>query len=1597
MEASENRLLEAVTCILVLCIGLTQAGIEFREEPMDTVVAQGQPLQFHCMAFDDQRPGTITIQWKHNSAPVSAGGRVAVYPNGTLHVSPTQRGDEGTYSCIASLTSSGGFVDQRESLAATLYFAFLNPVEFIIPVGNQTVVDKQLIPAYFQCVSGDSRPEPTITWEKDGVPVTEGLSYGVQFGGPGSLQWSQTLQINNVRKRHEGRYRCVVTNPLLSGQVQRSAYSWLIVNPNPGEPYISIAPHSQIVPAGNPVTFPCQILGDPAPNISWRQANDPYDLANTTSRYVLADGSLFFTSVSDADDGSYVCTGSSRLGLVSTDPVTLTAASMGWTFTESPSDVEVVEDSSATLICRPPVSKPPANITWYKSNVLYVPSQGAAVLDVGDLYFSAVTKENEGDFFCVATNDFIPQSVTSSTATLTVRVAASIIVPPENKEVVLGEDLTLTCEARGDPTPIIIWKKDAVVISAGGRTTIGNSGQLLHIVSLIGLDQGTYTCEVSNMYGTESASAYVDVLVTPQITSGPGDLRAGLGSSVLLPCVAIGDPVPAITWYKDNAELTLPPGDPYYLVTQYGLNITRVRVQDGGRYRCRATNKAGASESSGTLVVETPPVITTPLTNQTVNQEAVVYFTCQAAGEPRPELVWFFNDGPVPSWGSISNQGQVLTISSASGVTKGKMTCRAQNRQGQAETEAYLQVRVAPDITPIDDLTVNVGRSLSVHCITSAFPEPSITWLKGQDVVIASDRVSFTSPNVLTIASVAKDDQGDYSCVAANDVGNTRESFHVSVLGIPGTPTILSAAAISVDSITVYWSATGDVTDTTHYQLQYKLSVSTAWTTFLDSIPALAGSPSSPQEHTVSGLAESQTYQFRVFAKNVVGTSAPSNVVAASTPSVTGPSAPRNLAVLSFNATAVVLQWEIPVQRNGPIDAYTVEYRETDTNVYSMVQQPGNDQYTIEVTVANLKPMTSFQFRVTAATLHNGQQQFGDYTEYVEQTTSPSAPSVAPVNVMVTASSSTTLFVSWLAIPPEHQNGPILGYTVSYKETGGSTTPRERTVNESVFSVSLTRLVKWQEYDVQVWGFNDEGNSTKSDVIVTRTKADAPTLSPQNVDLIATNQTAILLTWEDVPEDGRHGAVDGYVVTYRSHSSLSPQELDIPGEINFVFLTGLEVATRYYVQLVAYNLVDGNRSEGPASAETSIATQDGIPGSVRDFNASDVGPDYILLTWEPPSEPNGAIQAYVITYKADFPQEVTTDILSIVTGGARDSSRRRREVIYSNETHGRVETTDTWYNLTSLRPETDYSIEIAARTSAGMGVDPLKLFLSTGKARATETPPSLHGTTPPSITTQSATDEAPISQFPGGVAYPLNSLIIFITAVSLAGAALCLAIVVLLVWCKRRGDEKARKQSNYLIDNDQMCSSSQRSGSDDIILDMSSRPNSKSPSAASSRNPSRLPSVSTPTPSPPVEFADLSGMVDRPGDPNRPRASSSPSMDHRREAEAYAAYGAGPVDQGSGTVPRANGRLYTPARSPRNPKYHPGSSNLQLESSETTPDKLDELYNKVTMSSSRGPSRMKQDSLAAIAVLLDQEETHSDLQPPESPTSVVISNQRTTL
>ncbi|XP_041482004.1 Down syndrome cell adhesion molecule-like protein 1 homolog isoform X2 [Lytechinus variegatus] len=1600
----DTRLFSSVFRLLLTTILISRCSAEIvvTESPSDTIVALGFPAVFHCLGQNNPHMESLytIVEWKHNNVVITPGGRFHVFSNGTLDIKWTEIGDAGNYSCKLTIEDAYGVVKDTQILpAAWLYFAFLDDI-FYQPT-NMTVVDLQSAPAYFQCITGDSLPLATISWEKDGVPLVDDQNnvviYSSQFGDQNSLKVSGTLQINNVRSVHAGQYRCVVTNPYLPDHPARSWPATLTVGPNPGAPYVSLAPTSQIVAMGQAAIFPCVILGDPAPAITWRQEGAAANIANSTEVQVLLNGSLRFSSVTQAQEGSYVCTGTSMLGTVSAPSVTLFSASMDWSFVIEPTDLDVLEGSPSTFFCRPPFSRPTANVTWYKDSLLYTPRTGAQILSEGDLYFSAAMKSDEGVYFCVASNDFIPRQVTSQSATFTVSVGTSIVSPPNSTEVVLGNELSLTCVAEGDPAPIITWSKDGRQLTADERTTIGSSG-LLHIRNIVAIDEGTYRCESTNLYNTATASAFVNVLIPPQITASPGEVTVGQGSQTTITCTVIGDPIPTVSWFKDDMLLQIDPSDPSNVQTNAGLVISDAQPYHAGSYRCQAESSVGTAESTGTLVVWTVPEFIVEPENQTALEYMVVTFQCNATGTPAPSLSWLFNEGALPSWASVDEEGRRLNVPNALSENTGKYTCVATNAQGSARVEAYLDVLVEPSVTPLPNLTLEAGQQLIVTCQASGHPDPTYTWLNDQDPLQSRGRVSLTNTGVLTIAELSKSDQGWYSCVASNSVGNGRETFYLTIVDVPGQPTLLEAYPLSATSVHLAWIAGGDVVDTAYYQVQYRLSTSQTWLTYVDNLEAMAGN----QTYMLHSLEENQEYQVRVVAKNAVGQT-PSTMVVVMTPSVTGPSAPRNVRVTSYNGTSISLVWEVPADRNGPIEIYMVEYHITGTMDFMIKEIPGGGQATITAMVSDLRPLTSYQLRVSGATLHKGLRQPGNYSDYLEQTTGTAAPDGAPSNLTLEVSSSTSITASWEPIPALNQNGAITGYMVLYRL---SESLEDFVMSEAIGAATsylLTGLSPWTTYEVKVQGVNGDGVGPSSDSVVAKTLADAPTDVPQNVSLSTVNKTSISVTWEPVPESGRNGLIDGYTVFYRaagvsgfSESHLAPTETSL-------IITDLDVAQEYQVQVLAFNLVNGVMKIGPRSAIQSIPTADGLPGPVVGLTAYPHETS-IRLRWNPPVITNGLIQGYAIKYvsmqrnnpttttattqatptETTSPSPFTTPYEEATAAGAVNRTRRQTVNTFTNETHGIIETAETSHTLTDLLAESRYWVGVISKTSAGFSPDVVSIYVITGKL-----PPTLGATTPaPTITTTNATIvTSSFDTFFDLFNLPKTSLILFLSIIGVGFLAIILAIAVFSAWCSgRRSHPRHIKRKATLWGS---------MPSDDVI--MADHSHSASNSVCRSHSPSassglaastELPSTAGTTPmidSQPLIHDSGSDNPDYSdhSDPSRPRASSSP-------ASAQHSVRAIPPPL---TLPAtASVNLYPTAPNPRNGRLNTGNDLL-----DTSPAGLEALYSRVNRSNLQAPSRLKKDSLAAIAVLLDQEENESDLRPLDSPPSVVISNQRTTL
>lgn len=92
-------------------------------------------------------------------------------------------------------------------------------------------------------------------------------------------------------------------------------------------------------------------------------------------------------------------------------------------------------------------------------------------------------------------------------------VALVITTQPQVEPVTEGDNVTLSCNASGDPLPTITWTRDGSVLNSSvPRINLGAESRELTITNISRADSGEYRCVANNSEGTNiSHAATLDV------------------------------------------------------------------------------------------------------------------------------------------------------------------------------------------------------------------------------------------------------------------------------------------------------------------------------------------------------------------------------------------------------------------------------------------------------------------------------------------------------------------------------------------------------------------------------------------------------------------------------------------------------------------------------------------------------------------------------------------------------------------------------------------------------------------------------------------------------------------------------------------------------------------------------------------------------------------------------------------------------------------------------------------------------------------------------------------------------------------------------
>jgi alpha-tubulin suppressor-like RCC1 family protein len=185
-------------------------------------------------------------------------------------------------------------------------------------------------------------------------------------------------------------------------------------------------------------------------------------------------------------------------------------------------------------------------------------------------------------------------SVTSSVATLTVSVPASIVQQPTGYEVPAGTNVVFKVVARGTDV-LYQWRKNGTNLPF----TYNPNYATLTLPGVKVSDAGTYSVAVSNQWGYQvSANATLLVHSLPVITNQPGSATVVAGKPVTFQVGAAE--ATGYQWQKDGVDL---PGE-----TRATLGLDSAQAGDAGSYLVVVSNPWGKTVSApATLTVQPAP------------------------------------------------------------------------------------------------------------------------------------------------------------------------------------------------------------------------------------------------------------------------------------------------------------------------------------------------------------------------------------------------------------------------------------------------------------------------------------------------------------------------------------------------------------------------------------------------------------------------------------------------------------------------------------------------------------------------------------------------------------------------------------------------------------------------------------------------------------------------------------------------------------------------------------------------------------------------------------------------------------------------------
>ncbi|XP_024898276.1 roundabout homolog 2 isoform X2 [Pteropus alecto] len=798
----------------------------------------------------------------------------------------------------------------------------------------------------------------------------------------------------------------------------------------------------------------------------------------------------------------------------------------------------------------------------------------------------------------------------------------------------------------------------------------------------------------------------------PRIVEHPSDVIVSKGEPTTLNCKAEGRPTPTIEWYKDGERvetdkddprshrMLLPSGSLFFLRIVHG----RRSKPDEGSYVCVARNYLGeaVSRNASLEVALLRDDFRQNPTDVVVAAGEPAILECQPPrGHPEPTIYWKKDKIRVDDKEErISIRGGKLMISNTRKSDAGMYTCVGTNMVGERDSDpAELTVFERPTFLrrPINQVVLE-EESVEFRCQVQGDPQPTVRWKK-DDADLPRGRYDIKDDYTLRIKKAMSTDEGTFMCIAENRVGKVEASATLTVRARPVAPPqfvvrprdqiVAQGRTVTFPCETkgnpqpaVFWQKEGSqnlLFPNQPQQPNSRCSVSPTGDLTITNIQRSDAGYYICQALTVAGsiLAKAQLEVTDVL------TDRPPPII------LQGPAnqtlAVDGTALLKCKATGEplpVISWlkegftflgrdpRTTIQEQGTLQIRNLRISDTGTYTCVATSSSGETSWSAVLDVTESGATISKNYDLSDLPGPPSKPQVTDVTKNsVTLSWQPGTPGTLPASAYVIEAFSQSVSNSWQTVA-NHVKTTL--YTVRGLRPNTIYLFMVRAINPQGLSdpSPMSDPVRTQDISPPAQGVDHrQVQKELGDVIV---RLHTP---------VVLTPTTVQVTWT---VDRQPQFIQGYRVMYRQTSGLQTvstwQNLDakVPTERNAV-LVNLKKGVTYEIKVRPYfNEFQGMDSESKTVRTTEEAPS-APPQSVTVLTVGSHNSTSISVSWDPPppDHQNGIIQEYKIWCLGN---ETRFHINKTVDAAIRS-------VIISG-----------------LFPGVQYRVEVAASTSAGVGV-----------------------------------------------------------------------------------------------------------------------------------------------------------------------------------------------------------------------------------------------------------------------------------------------------